>query len=290
MLGRAVNPSDLLAVRGVYRHRIALPATAGYEGMGVVVEGGETALAPGSRVALVGVSGAWQEYVQVPEEACVPVPTRVSDRVASQFSINFLSAWLILTEQLTLGPGEFVVINAAGSTVAKALIQISRRIGAKVIAVTGDRARRRELLDLGACAVVDASRDEVISAVTDATGGEGASVALDAVGGRAGSELVRCVRSGGTLLYYGLLSGQPLAVDVGRLTARAIDVRGFWLRRWLHETPGASRRAVAARAMEFVAAHQIELPVERSFTLGAVREAVDLAARRGRLGKVLLVG
>jgi NADPH:quinone reductase-like Zn-dependent oxidoreductase len=47
----AVNPSDLIPVTGAYRHRTRLPATAGYEGVGVVVDAPPGAsVAPGQRV------------------------------------------------------------------------------------------------------------------------------------------------------------------------------------------------------------------------------------------------
>ena len=36
----AINPSDLLLIKGRYPGRVALPATPGYEGMGIIIEKG----------------------------------------------------------------------------------------------------------------------------------------------------------------------------------------------------------------------------------------------------------
>lgn len=41
MIATPINPSDLIPIRGAYRHRISLPGIPGYEGVGVVEEIGE---------------------------------------------------------------------------------------------------------------------------------------------------------------------------------------------------------------------------------------------------------
>ena len=74
MLASPINPSDLLMVRGQYGRQPPLPATPGFEGVGVV-EAGSGLLARramGKRVAVLnGASGNWQEQVVVPaSQAC----------------------------------------------------------------------------------------------------------------------------------------------------------------------------------------------------------------------------
>ncbi|MDR6555095.1 NADPH:quinone reductase-like Zn-dependent oxidoreductase [Paenibacillus qinlingensis] len=38
MISRPINPSDLIPIRGAYRHRISLPCIPGYEGVGTVID------------------------------------------------------------------------------------------------------------------------------------------------------------------------------------------------------------------------------------------------------------
>src|SRR5947209_13133668 len=82
MLASPVNPSDLLMVRGEYGRQPPLPATPGFEGVGVV-EAGHGLLArrvTGRRVAVLnGTSGNWQEKVVIPARQAVPVPAELSD-------------------------------------------------------------------------------------------------------------------------------------------------------------------------------------------------------------------
>jgi NADPH:quinone reductase-like Zn-dependent oxidoreductase len=120
------------------------------------------------------------------------------------------------------------------------------------------------------------------------TAGVGVTAALDAVGGAAGAELSRCVRPNGTMLYYGLLSGQPLPPDVG--ASARITVRGFWLREWVYRASAARWAAAFATVLGHVAAGRIVLPVAARYALGEVATAVRAAERPGRHGKVIPSG
>src|SRR5262245_19935124 len=77
MRASPVNPSDLLVVRGEYGRLPTLPATPGFEGVGVVVAAGPGLLCRlrmGKRVAVLnGAGGNWQEAVVVPARQVVPV-------------------------------------------------------------------------------------------------------------------------------------------------------------------------------------------------------------------------
>src|SRR5262245_28698712 len=68
-----INPSDLLVVRGQYGKLPPLPATPGFEGVGVIDAVGRgffkrlRGLRPGRRVAALNAQGGnWREYVILP--------------------------------------------------------------------------------------------------------------------------------------------------------------------------------------------------------------------------------
>src|SRR5262249_35635609 len=92
MRASPVNPSDLLVVRGEYGRLPKLPATPGFEGVGVVEAAGPGLLGwlrMGKRVAVLnGAGGNWQECVVVPARQVVPVSAAVSDEQAASFFVN----------------------------------------------------------------------------------------------------------------------------------------------------------------------------------------------------------
>src|SRR5438067_2243774 len=72
MLASPINPSDFLVVRGQYGRLPTLPATPGFEGVGVIDATGPgllkliRGLKPGRRVAVLnGTGGNWAEQVVI---------------------------------------------------------------------------------------------------------------------------------------------------------------------------------------------------------------------------------
>jgi len=290
---RPVNPSDLIPVRGSYRHRTPLPGVPGYEGVGIVTAAARGVHTPaiGIRVLALRGAGTWQEYVRAPAACCVPVPVNLPDRLACQLYINPLTAWVILTEALHLVPGDVLLVNAGGSAFAHVLIQFARILGYRVILVTRNSLHTARLKALGAYAVLDASVCAVYPAVMYWTHSRGAAAALDAVGGEAGADLAGCVAPGGSFVHYGLLSGRALALSDTQIKNAGLQVRGFWLRSWLQRTSIERYQAVFDKILTLVSTGRVTLLEPACvYDLENVREAVRMAQRPGLAGKVVLTG
>ena len=80
MIASPINPSDLLVVRGRYGVLPELPATPGFEGVGVVDKVGPGLLGrlvEGKRVTVINHAGGnWAEYAVIPARQARPVPDR----------------------------------------------------------------------------------------------------------------------------------------------------------------------------------------------------------------------
>lgn len=289
---RSINPSDLLTVRGLYGQLPALPATPGYEGMGTIERVGPAVneVQPGMRVIPLGLSGTWQEYVVLRPTQLIPVPDSVSDATAAQFVVNPLTAWVMVTEELNVQAGEWLLQTAAGSTLGRVVLQIARLRGIKTINVVRRRAQAAELPALGADRVVCTDEEDLYDRVMEITGGAGVRAAIDAVGGETGSLAAQALARHGTLLVYGMLSLQPLTLDGGRMIFHSSAVRGFWLGDWFRSAPVNRRAEVSAELMGLMAKGEIVPPVEAEYDLGDVLAAVRHSETAGRHGKVLLVG
>nr|MBP8949256.1 zinc-binding dehydrogenase [Promineifilum sp.] len=147
-----------------------------------------------------------------------------------------------------------------------------------------------ELLALGADAVFCTDEADVVGRVRALTDGRGVAGALDAVGGETGALALRCLRSGGTLIVYGLLGGEPLPLHNGEVLFRGLTVRGFWLTHWFQHTPPERVQPALLELMGLMAAGQLVPPVEAAYDLADFRAAVAHAERPGRQGKLLLTG
>lgn len=220
MLYAPVNPSDLIPMTGAYAHRISLPATAGYEGVGLVADVGSALSRKliGQRVLPLEGEGTWQSFVKCPASHAFFVPEPLDSISASQLYINPLTAWLLCTEVLALKPGQKLAVNAAASSIGQIFAQLSRILGFEFIAITRNNKKYQLLKERGAQEL----RTDLHNLEVDA--------AIDCVGGQAGTDLASCVRSGGKFQALGLLSGEQ--VDWEKLAQLPIDVGIFHLRHW----------------------------------------------------------
>ncbi|WP_285012940.1 zinc-dependent alcohol dehydrogenase family protein [Lactococcus garvieae] len=220
MLYAPVNPSDLIPMTGAYAHRISLPATAGYEGVGLVADVGSALSRKliGQRVLPLEGEGTWQSFVKCPASHAFFVPESLDSISASQLYINPLTAWLLCTEVLALKPGQKLAVNAAASSIGQIFAQLSRILGFEFIAITRNNTKHQLLKERGAQEL----RTDLHNLEVDA--------AIDCVGGQAGTDLASCVCSGGKFQALGLLSGEQ--VDWEKLAQLPIDAGIFHLRHW----------------------------------------------------------
>ncbi len=236
-----INPSDLIPIRGAYRHRFQLPAIPGYEGVGIVENIGSS-VSPsllGRRVLPLRGEGTWQQYVKTKTNLAVSIPDGIDDVTASQIYINPVTAWLICTEELRLQSDDVLIVNACGSAIGRIFAQLAKVFGYRLIAVTRNDIHSAELRSLGAWAVIDTSKASLVHAVLELTHGLGANAGIDSIGGQDGEQLIDCILPGETVLSIGLLSG--LQMDWVRIHQqnRNIDVKPYWLKRWIETASDA---------------------------------------------------
>ncbi len=289
---RAINPSDLYTVSGHYGRLPTLPAVPGFEAVGRIAALGEgvTGWQIGQRAIPLSSGGTWQEEVLVNVAQLLPVAEGVPDQSAAQFVVNPVTAWVMMTDELNLQPGQWLLQTAAGSTLGRTLIQMAQLQGVKTINFVRRREQVQELLDLGADAVICTEDADVVAQVLALTEGRGVHGGVDAVGGQTGALAASCLRAGATLLVYGGLSGQALPLNGGEMIFKGTTVRGFWLTFWFGARPQPHVQAVLTKLMTLMAQGKIVPPVEAEYDLADFRQAVLHAETPGRAGKVLLIG
>ena len=194
------------------------------------------------------------------------------------------------TEELALRPGEWLLQTAAGSTLGRIVLQLSRLRGFKTINVVRRREQVGELKELGADEVICTADESLVERVLAITNEAGVRAAIDAVGGKLGGKVAGVLGRGGTMLVYGLLSLEHVPLNTGRMIFRSTTIRGFWLNDWFRSTPVEEQRRIGGALLDLMAAGKVAPSVEAAYELKDVVEAVRHAERPGRRGKVLLVG
>ncbi|WP_318152594.1 zinc-dependent alcohol dehydrogenase family protein [Paenibacillus terricola] len=292
MLASPINPSDLIPIRGAYKHRIHLPAIPGYEGVGVVEEVGSPNHVSllGRRVLPLRGEGTWQAYVTTKAQYAIPVPDSVDDETASQMYINPVTTWVICSDELKLTHEDVLLVNACGSAIGRLFAQFARLIGFKLIAIVRNSAHAEELHSLGAWQVLDSSQGSIRDRVMEITSGVGATAGIDSIGGADAEDLMNCIRPGGTVLSIGLLSG--ISIDWMNVNRQlpSINVKPYWLKRWMQEASHAQWHSTFEHLFHLLMNNQIKIQQARGrFELDEYHAAISAAEQRGQKGKVLLL-
>lgn len=203
-----VNYVDGLFVQGRYQITPPVPFTPGGEVAGTVAEVGEgvTGLAVGDRVVASPGLGGFAERVAVPAAAVLRLPDGLDAAVAATMLQSYGTARFALTRRTTVAAGEWVLVLGAGGGVGLAAIDVSRALGARVVAAASSDAKLEVARAAGAEATVDYTAEDLKSRVRELTDG-GADVVVDPVGGPHAEPALRATRWGGRYVVIGFAGG-----------------------------------------------------------------------------------
>lgn len=286
-----IHPSDLLTVSGGYGVKPSLPATPGQEGVGRVVALGDgvVSVKVGELVLLPLGSGTWRSNAKLPADRLIPVPDSGDPIQYSLMSVNPLTASLLLSETVALQPGDWVVQNAANSSVGHYLVTLAKQRGIKTInLVRRGGGIDRHIRELGGTEVIVDKGQDLTREIKGITGGDPVRLGLDAVGGDASNALANCLSEGATLVSHGALSGAPCHVHPSQLIFRDIRVQGFWLMNWLRSASTDQIRSKLGDIADAVASGQLQAEIGGSYPLERIKDAARHAMQGSRDGKVIL--
>ncbi|KEF62419.1 uncharacterized protein A1O9_00391 [Exophiala aquamarina CBS 119918] len=315
-----MHSGDFLMVTGLHNPReYEVPQgglTPGAEGVGVVEALGPDidvarGLVPGARVSFF-VVGAWKEKLILQADSIFVVPEGVDDDLASQLYVNPMAALLIVREVVNAAgrrtgilrisansaifsglkpastePG-VVILSAAASITAKLIAGLLKEKGFTPIGLVRSRAAAVDLcattgIPTFATEVSD-WRDRIRKEVCDRT----IFAALDAVGGELSTDMLELLSPGGTLISYGILSGEPLIIPQAPLTMEAKLVCGVGMVHW-SLLPYEQRAADLAIMTEFLQRNRQLLPTFKEFKLSELKDALQLFFQPGRNGIIMLI-
>ncbi|MFM8274763.1 MAG: zinc-dependent alcohol dehydrogenase family protein [Gemmata sp.] len=291
MLASPVNPSDLMFVHGKYGLKPSLPATPGFEGVGVVEATGGGLLGwlrKGKRVAVINSrTGTWAEYAAVPARTVVPVPDSMADEQAACFFVNPATALAMTVDELRLRRGAWLLQSAAGGELGKMVIRLGRRFAFRTINVVRRREQVEELKTLGADHVI-VEADGPIPEQVRRLVPDGVRFAIDPVGGGTGSQVIASLADGGRCLVYGSLSDEPVAVHPRQLIGNGVRVDGFWLGAWARRQRVLTMLKLFRRVRGLMAEGVLRTQFAATYPIEDAAKAAAHAAAPGKGGKVLL--
>ena len=92
------------------------------------------------------------------------------------------------------------------------------------------------------------------------------------------------------MLVYGMLSLERMPINGGQMVWASSSLRGFWLANRFRPLPASEQRALIGEVLDLMASGDIVPPVDATYDLGDIAQAVGHAETPGRHGKVLVSG
>ena len=242
----AINPSDVMFVKGLYGQPRRKGQPAGFEGVGEVVSaGGEAGQAlVGKRVAFtVGLTGwgSWAEYAVAEAAACIPLMEGVRDEDGAAMVVNPITALAMFDLVREEGQKSFI-LTAGASQLCKLMIGVAKDEGFRPIAVVRRDDQIPLLEKLGAAHVLNSDSPDFRQRMAVLCREEEPRILLDAVTGPVASEIFHSMRRGARWIVYGRLDPTETVIrEPGQMIFMRKRIEGFWLVEWMRQVPPERR-------------------------------------------------
>jgi NADPH:quinone reductase-like Zn-dependent oxidoreductase len=223
--------------------------------------------------------GGYAELCRAPAANILPLQDAITFEAGAAVPLAMLTSWHALIAQADCRPGQTVLVQAAGSGVGSAAIQIARLCGARVMTTVGSDDKIDFARFLGAEHVVNYRTQDFVEEAKRWSGKRGVDIVIEHIGGETFERSVYALTRLGTLVTIGSHDTHWGRLDLRHVYSKNLRVLGTNL--------GSILELQAV--LDHVVAGRLKPIVDRAFPLKDARAAVQHVLDRKNRGKVLLL-
>lgn len=304
----ALNHIDVWGWRGMAFAKRKMPLVVGAEASGTVqaVGSGVENLKPGQIVSIYGartcglckacregrdnlcthvsgvhgfhIDGFACEAVNLPARLLVPAPLECDEIAAAVAPVTFGTVEHMLFDNAKLEPGETILVQAGGSGIGSAAIQLAKRMGCTVITTVGSDNKIEKAKALGADHVINYREDRFEGVVRKLTKKKGVDVVFEHVGADTWAGSMLCLKRGGRLVTCGSTSGVSTSMNLMQLFQQQLKIFGSF----------GCRMENMADAMQKMAQGIVHPVVDTIVDFDDIGTALERMESRDVFGKIIL--
>jgi alcohol dehydrogenase len=304
----ALNHIDVWGWRGMAFAKRKLPLTVGAEAAGTIEKIGADVegLKVGQTVAIYGaetcgtcpachagrdnlcenvagvrgfhVDGLACDYVTLKARHVVPAPEGVSLQAAACTPITFGTVQHMLFDNAKLEAGQTILIQAGGSGIGTAAIQLAKAVGATVITTVGSDDKGEKAKALGADHVINYREERFEGVVRKLTKKRGCDVVFEHVGVDTWAGSVFSLKRGGTLVTCGSTTGISAEINLFQLYQQQLRLIGSF----------GCRIENIAQSLAKIAAGVVKPVIDSTVPFDNIDAALDRIEQRQVFGKIIV--
>ena len=276
---------------------VKLPLIPGIEAAGEVVALGQkvTKVSKGQRIAIAGqMVGIYAEYCVCPEDVVIPLPDEISYEQAASVLLQGMTAHALSHEAYAIQARDTVLIQAAAGGVGLLLTQMAKMRGAKVIGTCSTSEKAMKIRAVGGDDIILYTKNDVVKEVLQLTDGAGVHAVFDGVGKTTFDAGLEVLRAKGSMVIYGLTSGNIPSFDINRLSGiTGNSGRGclsvMWASLSIYNAYQEDRLKRAQTVLGWVKEGLLTINISDQFSLDQASKAHHFLESRQAIGKVLLI-
>jgi len=166
------------------------------------------------------------------------------------------------------------------------IIALAKLAGVKTLNVVRRKEAAEQVRQWGGDRVV-LQGDNLLKDIEEALGGKKLSLVLDSLGGIPVGELAKSLKPDGSIVVYGMQSGQFPAIPPKEFIYRGLRLHGFWLINWIRNAPRTEIEEIYQKLGDLVADGSLSAAVEQVYPLDQYKEAFKQSLKSNRSGKIL---
>ena len=218
-------------------------------------------------------NGGFAEYTTTWAQNAIPVSSPLSDAELATFSCSYSTAEGMLT-RADVTERDTVLVPGASGGVGGALVQLAKRRGARVIAMTSD-AKREDVAKLAPDMIIGRNPSNLQAELS----GEKVTVVADVVGGDYFPTLIDILERGGRYTCSGAIAG-PIV---------ELDLRTFYLRDLTFTGSTVIDPTVTQNLIKYIEADEIKPVLAATYPLDELRDAQAAFIAKKHTGNIVVV-
>jgi NADPH2:quinone reductase len=266
--------------------RIGLECAGEIEAVGSDVKG----FKPGDRV-MGAAPGGYAEYAVTDQGRVNRIPA--NNMTYEQAACLPVALQTLHNAIVTAGRfkrGESLLIQGASSGVGLMGLQIGKFLGASIVMGTSTNpGRRARLKEFGCDLAIDTTDPKWPEEVKKVTGGNGVDLIVDMVSGATVNGSLEAAKILGRIVNVGRLGGTKGEFNFDLHASKRVDYIGVTNRTRTPAELNEVTRLMRADLWQAVEAGKLSLPIDKTFPLDKVADALAMMRANQHFGKIVLV-